>query len=294
MDRWSMFGYVMVGVVIALLDAFFVVREGEQAIVLQFGEPRRVVQDAGLYYKIPITERVAYYDKRLLDYDHPDAEVIAGDKKRIVLDTFARYRIVDPLKFLQTVRNERIAAQRLNTLVNGALRNTVGKVSMQDMLSKERAAVMRDIRERVNEKASEFGIEVWDVRIRRADLPPANSNAIFQRMRSEREREAKEFRAKGQEIAAGIRADANRERTIILAEARKESSTLRGEGDGDSIRIYAEAFGRDPAFFNFYRTMQAYRASLQAEDNLMILTPQSDFLRFFKDALGKKPAPRRP
>ena len=289
MNNVSMVALVLVGgALVALLDSFFIVNEGEQAIVLQFGEPRQVTQKAGLYRKYPLTERVVFYDKRLLDYDHPDAEVIAGDKKRIVLDTFARYRIVDPLQFLKTVRNERIAAQRLNALVNGALRNIVGKVPMQDMLSKERVAVMKNIRDRVNEKAQDFGIAVHDVRIRRADLPIANSNAIYQRMRSEREREAKEFRAKGQELAAEIRAEANRDRTIILAEARKKASTLRGEGDGESIRIYAQSFGKDPSFYNFYRSLEAYRTIMKEDNTMMILTPDGDFFRYFKNMTGNQ------
>jgi membrane protease subunit HflC len=268
------------------LSSTFIVHQTEQAIVLRFGNPVRVITDPGLKFRLPIAETVAKYDKRVLDLDPEAEEVIASDQKRLVIDAFARYRIVDPLRFYQTVGDERGLKSRLERIINGTLRNVVGNVTLASVLSDERAAIMSEIQKQVQNEAKTFGIDVIDVRIRRADLPQANSEAIFARMKSEREREAKEFRAQGAELAQRIRARADRERTVLLADAQKQAQILRGDGDAQQVQIWAKAAKQDPDFFVFYRTMEAYRESLGG-DTTMVLQPDSDFLRFFRDVHGK-------
>ena len=267
--------------------SLFTVNQTEQALVLQFGELKRVVQEPGLKMKIPFIQTVVYLDSRVLDLDPPAEEVIASDQKRIVVDAIARYRITDPLKFFQTVGNELGMQARLGRVINGSLRNVIGNYTLLDVLSDRRAAIMAEIKGQVNGEMASFGIDVIDVRIRHADLPQANSEAIFQRMRSERDREAKQARAEGAEIAQRIRARAERERTVILAEAQKTSQIVRGEGDGQSIKIYADAFGKDPQFFAFYRSMEAYKKAFGSGDNTsMVLSPDSEFFRYFGNAEG--------
>ncbi len=267
--------------------SLFTVNQTEQALVLQFGELKRVVQEPGLKVKIPFIQTVVYLDSRVLDLDPPAEEVIASDQKRIVVDAIARYRITDPLKFFQTVGNELGMQARLGRVINGSLRNVIGNYTLLDVLSDRRAAIMAEIKGQVNGEMASFGIDVIDVRIRHADLPQANSEAIFQRMRSERDREAKQARAEGAEIAQRIRARAERERTVILAEAQKTSQIVRGEGDGQSIKIYADAFGKDPQFFAFYRSMEAYKKAFGSGDNTsMVLSPDSEFFRYFGNADG--------
>lgn len=273
---------------LVLSQALFILSETEQALVLQFGEPKRVVTEPGLYAKLPFVQNVVRYDVRVLDLDVPAEEVIAGDQKRLVVDTYLRFRIVDPLKFYQAVRREEIVRARLGELVSASLRRVVGNVALADLLSKERADVMVTVHEEVDQESDKFGLDVVDVRIRRADLPEANSQAIYDRMKSEREREAKEFRAQGAEQAQSIRARAERERTVILAEAQKKSQILRGEGDSKSIRIYADAFGKDPEFFAFYRSMEAYRKALGEGDTTLVLSPEGEFFRFFQDLEGRE------
>jgi membrane protease subunit HflC len=288
-------GLIGLAVVVALVlivgsSTLFTVHQNEQAIVLQFGDPKRVIRDPGLNFKLPFVQNVVTYDRRILDFNNPVEEVIAADKKRLVVDAFARYRIVDPLKFYQSVGTEELATTRLGNLLNAAMRRVVGSVSLIAVVSGERAALMTRIRDLVNAEAQQFGVNVIDVRIRRADLPAENSEAIYHRMQTEREREAREIRAEGEEQSLKIRADADRERAVILSEARRDSEIRRGEGDAEAVRIFAEAFGKDVDFFTFYRSMQAYREALSSDDTTMVLSPDSDFFRYFGSTFG---APER-
>ena len=270
-------------IVIAVISYFsmFVVKEINQAIVLQFGDPKQIITEPGLYFKIPFVQNVALLDKRILSLDPPPEEVIASDQKRLIVDAFARFKIVDPLKFYISVGNERVARSRLATIINSRLRNVLGKQSLATLLSQDRAKQMALIQEGVNNEAEKFGIEIIDVRIKRADLPQANSEAIYRRMQTEREREAKEFRAKGAEMAVTITSTADKEVTVILANANKTSEIMKGEGDGTRNKIFADAFGRDPEFFAFYRAMQAYEKALIGGETSLILSPDSDFFKFF-------------
>jgi len=282
----------LAGVLIALAivlgySSVFIVRQTELALVLQLGEPIRVVREPGLKFKIPFLQNVEYFDRRVLDYDPPAEEVIAADQKRIVVDAYTRFKIVDPLRFYQTVGSELGVRNRLGALVNASLRRVIGNVTLASILSTERAAIMENISKQVNKEARDFGIDVVDVRIRHADLPEANNQAIYARMQSEREREAKEFRAQGAELAQRIRARADREKVVILAEAQRQAQITRGEGDAESVRIYAEAYDKDRDFFAFYRSMQAYRDALGDGDTTMVLAPDSDFFQFFNVISGK-------
>ena len=265
--------------------SMFVVHQVQQVLVLQFGDPKRVIKEPGLKFKLPLIQNTVDYDKRILDYDLPVEEIIASDQKRLVVDPFARYKILDPLKFYQTVRNENGIRNRLNSIIIAALRRVVGGVELSSLLTDKRQSIMSDIRNEVNREAQRFGIEVIDVRIRRADLPEANSLAIFDRMKSEREKEAREYRAQGQEASKRIRSIADRDKTVILANASKKGQILKGEGDSQSIKIYANAFKKDPEFFMFYRSMQAYKESLSDESTTMVLSPNSDFFKYFNNIL---------
>ncbi len=288
-------GLVILGVIGA--SSLFTVHETRQALVLQFGEPVRVIQQPGLQVKIPFIQDVVFIDRRVLDMDPPIEQVILADQKRLDVDAFARYRISDPLRFFQSVGNESTVEQRLQPIVNSALRRVLGNVTLLAVLSEERAVVMRDIQEQVNQEASNrFGVQIVDVRIRRADLPEETSQAIFARMRSEREREAAEARAQGQEQSQQIRSRAERERTVLLAEAQRDAQTLRGQGDNEALNLIAEATGRDPEFFAFYRTLESYRRALTSEDTTLVLSPQGDFFRFFGSMTGGglMPDPRDP
>ena len=270
------------------LNSLFTMNERQQGLVLQFGEPKRVVQSSGLHFKIPLIQNVVRYDVRILEYDLPIEEVIAVDKKRMLIDSFTRFKITDPLEFYKTVGTESSVRNRLNSNVISSLRRVVGKVTLEELLSEERSKIMENIKVEVNNEAERFGIEVVDVRIRRADLPEANSQAIYERMISERVREAKEFRAKGSEIAQKIRAEADKDKTVILAEATKKSEILRGQGESDAVNIYANAFEQDPDFYSFYRSMQAYGNVLGEEGTTMILSPDSEFLEFFNNSKGQR------
>lgn len=267
--------------------AAFTVSETQQALVVQFGNPKRTIQDAGLHFKIPFIQQVIYLDKRILNLDPAAQEIIASDQKRLVVDAIARFRIVDPLLTFQTSQNETGARQRLRTIVISNLRQVLGEQAFENLLSGERAQLMLDIRDSVNANALSLGIEMVDVRLRHVDLPPANSLNIYQRMQSEREREAREARAKGREQAVRIRAQAERERTVLLAVAEMDSSILRGEGDGRAVKIYADAFNTDKEFFEFYRSMQAYKATMSSEDTTLVLSPDSEFFKFF-GLLGRR------
>jgi len=275
----------VIGFVVYL--SFFTVKEINQAIVLQFGDPKRVIAEPGLQIKIPFIQNVVFLDRRILSLDPPPEEVIASDQKRLIVDAFARFKIIDPLKFYISVGNERVARSRLATIINSRLRSVLGKQSLATLLSKDRAKQMALIQEGVNNEAEKFGIEIIDVRIKRADLPQANSEAIFRRMQTEREREAKEFRAKGAEMAVTITSTADKEVTVILANANKESEIMKGEGDGLRNKIFADAFGRDPEFFAFYRAMQAYEKALIGGETSLILSPEGDFFKFFGSIKSK-------
>ena len=259
----------------------FIIKEVNQAIVLQFGDPKRIIVEPGLNFKIPFIQNVVYLDKRILNLDTPPEEVIASDQKRLIVDAFARFKIIDPLKFYISVGNERVARSRLSTIINSRIRNVLGQQELQTLLSKDRTKQMTLIQEGVNTEAKNFGIEIVDVRIKRADLPQANSDAIYRRMQTEREREAKEFRARGAEMAVTITSTADKEVSVILANANKDSEIMKGEGDGERNKIFAEAFGRDPEFFAFYRAMQAYETALIGGETSLILSPDSEFFKFF-------------
>lgn len=279
---------LVIFIVFISFNALFTMNERQQGLVLQFGDPKRVVKTSGLHFKLPLIQNVVRYDKRILEYDLPIEEVIAVDKKRMLIDSFTRFKIVDPLEFYKTVGSETNVRNRINSNVISSLRRVVGRVTLDELLSEERSNIMERIKIEVNNEASRFGIEVVDVRIRRADLPEANSQAIFERMISERVREAKEFRAKGSEIAQKIKAEADKEKTVILAEATRESEILRGQGESKAIEIYADAFERDSDFYSFYRSMQAYGNVLGEDGTTMILSPDSEFLEFFNSSKGSK------
>ena len=259
----------------------FIVKEVNQAIVLQFGDPKRIITNPGLNFKIPFIQNVVYLDKRILNLDAPSEEVIASDQKRLIVDAFARFKIVDPLKFYISVGDERVARSRLATVINSRIRNVLGQEELQTLLSVDRIKQMELIKECVNAEAQNFGINIVDVRIKRADLPQANSEAIFRRMQTEREREAKEFRARGAEMAVTITSTADKEVTVLIADAEKKSEIMKGEGDGERNKIFADAFGRDPEFFAFYRAMQAYETALIGGETSLILSPDSEFFKFF-------------
>jgi membrane protease subunit HflC len=270
-------------IILATISFFsiFTVKETNQAIVLQFGDPKKIITSPGFQMKLPFIQNVVFLDRRILSLDPPPEEVIASDQKRLIVDAFARFKIIDPLKFYISVGNERVARSRLATIINSRLRNVLGKQSLATLLSEDRTKQMAIIQEGVNNEAEKFGIKIIDVRIKRADLPQANSEAIYRRMQTEREREAKEFRARGAEMAVTITSTADKEVTVILAEAKKNSEIMKGEGDGQRNKIFAEAFGRDPEFFAFYRAMQAYENALIGGDTSLILSPDSDFFKFF-------------
>jgi membrane protease subunit HflC len=283
----SIFVAVLIGLLI--YSTFFIVKETHQAIVLQLGEPKKVYKDAGLYFKIPLIQNVHFLDKRVIDIDAPAEEVIALDQKRIIVDAYAKFIIIDPLKFYISVGNERVAQSRLSSIINAKIRGVLGKENLVNLISTNRNKLMSQITKDVAEEAKDFGIDVIDVRIKRADLPSANSEAIFKRMQTERTREAKEFRAQGFEVGQTIKSIADKEAAIILADARKTAQITRGEGDGLRNKIFAEAFGRDPEFFSFYRAMQSYEKSLiSGSETSLVLSPDSEFFRYFGESGLKK------
>jgi len=276
---------IVFGVTIYL--SLFIVKEINQAIVLQFGDPKRIISTPGLQVKIPFIQNVVFLDRRILSLDPAPEEVIASDQKRLIVDAFARFKIIDPLKFYISVGNERVARSRLATIINSRLRSVLGTQSLATLLSEDRTKQMAIIQESVNAEAEKFGIKIIDVRIKRADLPQANSEAIYRRMQTEREREAKEFRARGAEMAVTITSTADKEVTVILANAKKQSEIMKGEGDGMRNKIFADAFGKDPDFFAFYRAMQAYETALIGGDTSLILSPDSEFFKFFGNIKAK-------
>ena len=289
--KLGVFGGLVAALVIVLLivayGTLFTVYQTRQALVVRLGQPIRVVTLPGLNYKIPLIDTVIPVDKRILDLENPAQEVIASDQKRLVVDAFARYRITDGLKFFQTIGAIESANARLSTLLNSALRRVLGEATTIDIVRNQRSELMARVREQLEGEAQTFGISIVDVRIRRADLPPQNSQAIFQRMQTERQREAAEYRAQGSQGAQEVRAKADRDVTVLIAEATSKGEQIRGEGDAERNRIFAEAYGYDPEFFAFYRSMQAYENGLHANDTRMLLKPDSHFFRFFGDPIGK-------
>lgn len=271
-------------------SALFTVRQTQQALVVRLGEPVRVVTEPGLNFKAPFVDTVIDIDKRILDLENPSQEVIASDQKRLVVDAFARYRIKDALRFYQRVGSIQAANLQLTTLLNSALRRVLGEVTFIQVVRDERDALMARIREQLDREADGYGISVVDVRIRRADLPEQNSQAVYQRMQTERQREAAEFRAQGGQKAQEIRSTADRQATVIIAEANSQAEQIRGEGDGERNRIFADAYNKDQDFFAFYRSMSAYETGLKANDTRFLLRPDSEFFRFFANSAGKPAA----
>ena len=284
MSRPIMIGLGVVAFVLFLVlgNAFFTVHQTNQALVVQLGNPVREVKEAGLNMKVPFIQQVEFFEKRVLDFDADPVELILGDQKRLVVDAFTRYRIGDPLRFRQSVGNEAAFRTRVEPIVFSALRSVLGEVSLFTVLSQDRTALMGRIQTEANRALQQFGVEVVDIRIKRADLPKENSEAIFRRMQTEREREAKELRAQGAELAQRIRARADRERRVLIAEAKRDADVLRGEGEAESVRIFASSFGQDPKFFDFYRSMQAYRKALTDDATSIVMSPDSDFFRYLK------------
>jgi membrane protease subunit HflC len=272
-------------------SSVFTVQQTEQALVVRLGRPVDVVSQPGLNFKAPFIDTVISIDKRILDLENPSQEVIASDQKRLVVDAFARYRIKDALRFYQSVGTIQAANLQLTTLLNAALRRVLGEVTFITVVRDEREGLMAKIRTQLDKEAEGYGIQVVDVRIRRADLPEANSQAVYQRMQTERQREAAEFRAQGGQKAQEIRSKADREATVIIADANSTAEQVRGTGDAERNRLFAEAYGRDPDFFAFYRSMSAYEQGLKSNDTRFLLRPDSDFFRFFGSASGKPGGP---
>ncbi len=293
--RGGIIGLVVAAVLAVLgYSSAYVVYPTDQAIVLQFGEVRRAVTQPGLYFKIPFIQNVVFLDKRVLDLELPELEAIASDQKRLVVDAFARYRIENPVLFYQTVNSVPEGNRRLSTFVQSAIRSVLADATFQAVVRDSRPELMERIRQEVERRAQGVGVSVVDVRIRRADLPEANSQAIFRRMQTEREREATEIRAQGEEAARRIRAQADRQATVIIADANRTGEETRGQGDAQRSAIFAEAFSKDPSFFAFFRSMQAYEDSLKSGETRLVLSPSSEFFRFFDNPAGNPVRPATP
>ena len=278
---------IVVSFIIGAFNTLFFVEQRIQAIVLQFGEPVKVIQEPGLNFKIPFAQNVIKFDKRILLFDNNAEEIIAADKKRLIVDAFVRYNIVDPLKYYQTVRFENALNNRLGSVVNNSLRAVLGRVPLSAVISDRREELMAEVTNLVTVRAKQFGINIQEVRIKKADLPSENSEAIYRRMQTERQQEAAQIRAIGEEKSRVIQAEAEKNKTVILAEAKRDGEILRGEGDAKKNKILGEAFSRDPDFFSFYRAMQAYSKALTEGDTTMVLSPNGEFFEFFTDAEGK-------
>ncbi len=259
--------------------SMFTVHLTQTAVLLELQKPKEIITEPGLYFKIPIMQKVRYFSKQLLDNDSPPTEVITRDKKNLLIDNFSLYRITDPLKFLETVRTENGARARLDDIVYSELRVEIGTHDLHDIVTENREKIMAVVTKEANKKTAEYGIEMADVRIKRIDLPPEIANSIFNRMRTERQRIAMEYRSEGKEESTKIRAETDKEKTILIAQAYKQEQTVRGEGDGQATKIYAEAFEKDPKFYSFIRSMEAYKQSLKA-DTTILLSEDSEFLRF--------------
>ena len=277
---------LLVFATIIVYNSLFFVEQRDQTLVLQFGEPVRVIQEPGLNFKIPLAQNIVRFDKRILLFDNNSEEIIAADKKRLIVDAFVRYKIVDPLKFYQTVRYEAALNNRLGSVVNNSLRAVLGRVPLKAVISDRRELLMQEVSGLVANRAGQFGISIEEVRIKKADLPSENSEAIYRRMQTERQQEAAQIRAVGEEKSRIIKAEAEKNKTVILAEAQRDGEILRGEGDAKKNKILGEAFGKDPDFFAFYRAMQAYSKALTEGDTTMVLSPKSEFFEFFGNAKG--------
>ncbi len=289
--RVSFLGAIVGAVVVLLVVAYgslFTVYQTRQALVVRLGEPVRIITEPGLQWKIPFVETVIPIDNRILDLENAAQEVFASDQRRLVIDAFARYRITDALRFYQTVTNIDGANSRLSSLLNAALRRVLGEATLIHVVRDERATLMARVRDQLDRESRAFGIEVVDVRIRRADLPEQNSQAVYQRMQTERQRQAASIRGEGSQKSQEIRAKADRDVTVLVAEAQSRAEQIRGEGDAERNRIFAEAFSKDPDFFAFYRSMQAYEAGLKANDTRLVLRPDSDFFKYFGNPTGKE------
>jgi len=280
------FPIIIVIILLALFginQAFFIVDQTEQAIVLQLGKPVRVLREPGLYMKIPFLQNVLTFEKRLLEYDAAPAEILSSDKKNLVVDNYSKWRITDPLVFYQTVRNITGAQSRLDDIIYSQLRVILGKNTLTQVVSLKRDVIMKEVTARSNAIAKDYGIEVIDVRIKRADLPPQNEKHVYERMQAERQREAMRYRSEGKEIELRIRAEADKDRTIILAEAYKKSETIRGKADAQALKIYADAYMKDPEFYAFLRSLQAYETAFD-RDTTLVLVPDNWFLKYFSKA----------
>lgn len=299
--KWlSISGILGLAALFVLANALFMVKQTEQAIILQFGEPKRVVQKPGLNIKLPFIQNVEFYDSRLLDFYAQTKEVICADQKRLRVDAFVRYHIVDPLRFKQTVANESTMRSRLNSILESSLRQALGNVPLSSVISEKRAALMEQIQVLVNEQtmglkktdknnnttSGGFGVEIVDVRIKRADLPPANSEGIYKRMQTERQQEANQYRAQGEEDAQKIRSQADKTHSVLIADAKRKAEILRGKGDAEATKIFAQAFGKDKAFFEFYRTLQAYEKTLSKSDTTVVMSQNNDFLRYLNNSMS--------
>ena len=283
MSRLNIILLIIIAAIAATASsALFIVNETQQALVIQFGEPKRTVDQPGLKFKLPFIQDVIFFEKRVLSFIPDEGEeAILKDQKRLKVDTYARFKIVDPLRFYQSVRNEIEARKQLDTIVDSALREELGLRGLKEILSEQRNSITKNIRDQVNIKARTLGMEIIDIQIRRADYPEVTSQAIFARMISERERIAREFRATGEEEAQKIRASAEKQRVVTVADGARQSQEIRGAGDAEAIGIYAEAFGQDPEFFSFYRSMEAYKKSFN-QDDTMVINPTGDFFKFFE------------
>ena len=281
--------FVLVVLAIVALNSFlFTVREDRQVVVTRFGKPVRVLRDAGLHYRLPFVEQLSFFDRRLLEYDSNPTEIITQDKKTLVVDNFSRWRIIDPLQFLRTVRNETGAQARLDDIIYSELRLELGRKDLIDIVAKDRAQLMAKVTKASDQKAREYGIKIVDVRLKRADLPAENLKAIYGRMQAERQRIARQYRSEGKEQAEKIRAETNRERDVLLAEAYEKEQTIKGEGDAKSIEINAGAFGQDEEFYAFLKSLEVYERSLKDKTTL-VLPASSDFLRFLRGSESREP-----
>ncbi|AIL65486.1 Modulator of FtsH protease HflC [Rickettsiales bacterium Ac37b] len=287
MTKKTIFTIITITALILLINTLFIVDQRQQALIFQFGEVVKVEKSPGLHFKLPFIQNIIYFDNRLLNVTADEKEVIANDQKRLIISAFARYKIIDPLKFYQTVRDESGIKLRLNTMLDSSLRQVLGEVPLVALLTNERSNIMKKIKDLINSQTLNFGIDVIDVRILRADLPKENSNAIYKRMQTEREKEAKELRAEGAGEAQRIKSKADKDKAVLLAEAKRDADITRGEGDGIAAKIFADNLGKDPEFFDFYRSLQAYKKVINKDNTTLVLSPKSEFFKYLKDLDNK-------
>jgi len=293
----AFFAFIVTLLILALAGLYasaFIVHQNAQAMVLRFGKTQQIIETPGLKWKVPFIDTVEKFDKRILDLDTTEQEVTASDQQRLIVDAYARYRITDPLKFYQNVRDEQRVRDIVGPLIESEIRRVLGSATLQEIVKDKRESLMHQIAEQVNKEGRDYGLEVVDVRIKRADLPKVNLAKVYDRMRADRVREATELRAQGEAQGNRIRANADKDVTIIKAEATKKSDEIRGDGEAQRSRIFADAFGQDPDFFRFYRSMQAYTTAIKPDDTRLLLSPKSDFFRYFEDPLGGKKASGEP